>query len=410
LAVVEDTMTLSVCCMTNDPPARVARALAPLRAIADQIVVAVDQSVSGDLLGAYDAIADEIYRFNFRPSVERPRAWLGSRCRGDWVLWVDGDEVLSAALVAALPALVADRRLAQYWFCRRWLFPDTSHWIDENPWWPDFQLRLSRNTPSTMWFGRMHEPFGPSWPARQLDLPIYHLACLVTSVRDRMVKSAGYDAVAPGRVSPGGGPFNQVLYVPERYATLRPQPVPPEDRAVIDEVLAAPRLVGTTSLPILEAPDDEVDAVSPDRELADVDYRGRITVVERDTRFAPGCPRTLLVRVRNDGGVAWPYGHGWPQVRVAAHWHRLDGEVIVWDGERTTLPHPLEPGRDELVAVRIVPPATPGTYRLTIDLVDEGRRWFECGPTLTVLVADRWRRFDPLVNSSRCCREARTSE
>ncbi|MDQ1422595.1 MAG: hypothetical protein QOD72_93, partial [Acidimicrobiaceae bacterium] len=42
MAFAEEPMSLSVCCMTNDPPERVARALAPLRPIADQIVVAVD--------------------------------------------------------------------------------------------------------------------------------------------------------------------------------------------------------------------------------------------------------------------------------------------------------------------------------------------------------------------------------
>ncbi len=237
-------MSLSVCCMTNDPPERVARALAPLRALADQIVVAVDARVADDRLGAYDGIADELYRFNFRPSVERPRAWLASRCRGEWILWIDGDEVLSPAFLDTLPELILDDELAQYWFTRRWLFLDTGHWIDENPWWPDFQVRLIRNKRFTMWFGRMHEPFGFLLPARHLDLPIYHLACIVSSVAERASKAKGYDAVAPGRVSPGGGPFNQVLYLPERYATLRPQLVPPDDRAAIDQVLAAPRLGG----------------------------------------------------------------------------------------------------------------------------------------------------------------------
>jgi hypothetical protein len=385
--------------MTSDPPERVARALAPLRAIADQIVVAVDARVEGDRLGVYDGIADELYRFNFRPSVERPRAWLASRCHGEWILWLDGDEVLSPPFLAALPELVRDDELAQYWFTRRWLFLDTGHWIDENPWWPDFQVRLIRNKAFTMWFGRMHEPFGFSLPARHLDLPIYHLACLVSSVSERTAKAKGYDAVAPGRVSPGGGPFNQVLYLPERYATLRPQCVPADHRAAIDDVLGAPRVLGPSRLDIRFATDDEVDAVSPDRELADDDYHARVTVIERDTRFAPGCRRDLLVRVHNDSHTMWPYGaHSWPQVRIGTHWHRDDGELIVWDGGRTPLPHPLPPGQDLLAAVTITPPGRPGLYRLTIDLVDEGRRWFDCGTTLDVLVADRWRRFDPQFN------------
>ncbi|MDQ1423402.1 MAG: hypothetical protein QOD72_900, partial [Acidimicrobiaceae bacterium] len=361
--------------------------------------------VDDDRLGAYDGIADDLYRFNFRPSVERPRAWLASRCRGEWILWLDGDEVLSPAFVATLPTLILDDQLAQYWFTRRWLFPDTGHWIDENPWWPDLQVRLIRNKAFTMWFGRMHEPFGSSLPARHLDLPIYHLACVIASVSERLTKAKGYDDVAPGRVSPGGGPFNQVLYVPERYATLRPQPVPADDRAAIDHVLAAPRLAGASKLSIHFATDDEVDAVSPDRDLADDDYRARITVLERDTRFAPGCPRSLLVRVHNDSQTTWPYGsHSWPQLRLGTHWHRADGELILWDGDRTPLPNPLRPGHDLLAALTVKPPSAPGLYRLTIDMVDEGRRWFDCGTTFTVIVADRWRRFDAEFNPASCDR------
>jgi hypothetical protein len=394
-------MSLSVCCMTSDPPERVVRALAPLRGIAEQIVVAVDARVEDDRLGAYDAVADEIYRFNYRPSVERPRAWLASRCRCDWILWLDGDEVLSPDLVAALPELLRGDHLAQYLFTRRWLFADTGHWIEENPWWPDFQIRLIRNEPTTMWFGRMHQAFGSAIPAHYVDLPIYHLACVVTSVGERLAKASRYDDVAPGRTSPGGGPFNQVLQVPERYATLRPQLVPPGDRAVIDHVLAAPRHVGASRLDIRFAHDDVIDAVSPDRNLGDDDYHARITVIDRDTRFAPGCPRGLLVRVHNDGATTWPYGSfSWPAIRLAAHWHDSNGELVVWDGERTPFPCALRGGDDLLVAMNLTPPNVPGLYRLTLDVVDEGRRWFECETELTVLVADRWRRFDPRFNAS----------
>ena len=321
LARSETFMRLSVCCMTGDPPERGA-ALAPLRAIADQIVVAVDARVDDDRLGAYDVVADEIYRFKFRPSVERPWRWLASRRHGEWILWLDGDEVLSPAFVAALPELIVDTELTQYWFTCRWLFPDTDHWIDENPWWPDFQVRLIRNKPFTMWFGRMHEAFGSSLPARHLDLPIYHLTCVVTSVSERLAKAASYDAVAPGRVSPGGGPFNQVLQVPERYATLRPQLVPADDRAAIDDVLAAPRRIGPSGLDIVWPPTPTVDAVSPERELSDDDYRARVTLIERDTRFAPGCPRSLLggctTTVRPPGPAARTVAAGAPRYALAA--------------------------------------------------------------------------------------------
>ena len=86
---------LSVCCMTADPPAQVAVALDALRPVADEIVVAADSRVDVGALRAYDDVADRVVRFEFRPPVDRPRAWLAAQCTGDWLLSIDGDEVPS---------------------------------------------------------------------------------------------------------------------------------------------------------------------------------------------------------------------------------------------------------------------------------------------------------------------------
>jgi hypothetical protein len=105
--------SLSVCCMTADPPAQAATALRALRDVADEIVVAVDSRVEPASLAAYDDVADRVVRFRFRPPVDRPRAWLAAQCHGDWVLSLDGDEVPSQALLRALPELVAATDVVQ---------------------------------------------------------------------------------------------------------------------------------------------------------------------------------------------------------------------------------------------------------------------------------------------------------
>jgi hypothetical protein len=230
---------LSVCCMTNDPPARVAAILRLLRDVADEILVAVDSRVDQSLIGVLEGLADRIWRFEQRPPVDRPRRWLASQCRGDWVLWFDGDEVPSPALVQALPRLMSARDIVQYHVPRRWLFPDADHWLEESPWWPDHQIRLLRNDPATSRYGGTHEPMLPTLPWRCLEDPIYHLNCLVWNIAARRAKVRLYDAERPGMISPGGGPFNEVLQIPEQHTTLRPVEVPAEDRAWIETVLAA---------------------------------------------------------------------------------------------------------------------------------------------------------------------------
>jgi hypothetical protein len=178
LCAILGAVTLSVCCMTVDPPAQVAASLSLLRPVADEIVVAVDSRVDPGDLGAYDGVADALVRFDFRPPVDRPRAWLLAQCRGDWILSVDGDEVPSRRMVEELPELVAARDVQQYWFSRRWLYGDARTWLGELPWWPDFQLRLARNDATLGAPGSIHSVAPQVLPVRHVDASLYHLDLL----------------------------------------------------------------------------------------------------------------------------------------------------------------------------------------------------------------------------------------
>ena len=124
-------------------------------------------------------VADQIFRFDFTPPVDRPRAWLAGQCLGDHVLWIDGDEVPSPALVEALPDLCHADGVVQSIVARRWLFANPGHWLDESPSSSDFQLRLCRNDEASMWFGGTHAPFGFAPPVRFVEAPLYHLSCVV---------------------------------------------------------------------------------------------------------------------------------------------------------------------------------------------------------------------------------------
>jgi hypothetical protein len=114
--------------------------------------------------------------------------------------------------------------------------------------------------------------------------------------------------------------------------------------------------------------------------------------MERDTRFAPGVPRFLLVRIENLGDAAWPWGWRHQGIHLSYHWWNSDGSPIVHDGRRTPLPSTLFPGESLTVAADIAPPVTSGRYVLEIDLVHEAVRWFRCSTRLEVAVVERWQR------------------
>jgi hypothetical protein len=77
------------------------------------------------------------------------------------------------------------------------------------------------------------------------------------------------------------------------------------------------------------------------------------------------------VEVENTGTAVWRAG-----INAAYHWLDERGNPIVWDGLRTPLPSQVAPGEHLGLRLRLRAPIPPGSYRLAVDLVDEGRLWF----------------------------------
>jgi hypothetical protein len=81
------------------------------------------------------------------------------------------------------------------------------------------------------------------------------------------------------------------------------------------------------------------------------------------------------VELENAGTVVWR-SNGAEGVQVAYHWLDERGNPIVWDGARSALPHPVEPGGRVRVEARVQGAIPPGRYRFALDLILEGRAWF----------------------------------
>lgn len=400
--------SLSVCCMTVDPPSRVAASLALVRPVAHEIVVAVDAMVPPDALGPLHDVADRVVRFEYRPPVDRPRPWLVAQCSGDWILTLDGDEVPGPALVEQLPELISrggtPEDVVQVHVPRRWLFPDSGSWLAELPWWPDYQVRLVRNDASLAVRTGVHAGIVPVLPARHLDAPLYHLDPVVTDPETRRSKVAAYESLDPGRAAYGGGPLNEVLYGPEVWATQPPQPVPEADRLVIDRVLAAGAAAGTTSAasdgsdarrsapsaPLIPA--EEIDRFRPPHTgtLPDDAYKADLAVFAEGLHMVPSETRPVYVRVSNLGTVTWPWGLDQePYIRLSYHWRDGRGEMLVYEGLRSPLPCRVAPGDTTIVPLWVTAPLSAGRYVLEIELVHEHVRWFGSPLAVDINVAER---------------------
>ena len=93
----------------------------------------------------------------------------------------------------------------------------------------------------------------------------------------------------------------------------------------------------------------------------------------------------LLASFSNAGTEVWsdpatadPAGHSPAgSVRLGYRWLDAQSGVASDYQSRTDLPHALHPGESATLAFEVVTPATPGSYRLQVDLVHELVAWFE---------------------------------
>jgi hypothetical protein len=390
--------TLSVCCLTKDPGARVAAIMRQLRPVADEIVIAVDSRLDPHRLGRYAEVADRLLRYEFVDSSLQAVPWLISQCTCEWILQIDGDEVLSPALIERLSELIDARDVFQYWLPCRWLYPEAGHYLAQPPW--HFSgPRLVRNDPATLWHaGVSHTPFNPVFPSVHLSDGFYHLSLLVNDVAYREAKVAKYLSIASSHERGVLEVDVTAFYVPEldeRFG-VAPVPVPPGDRAAIEEVLAASgeERPGPPAAEIPMWSWSEIQRVWPRRTLPDEAYRGRIEAFDREPRFYEGQQRPLTVRVTNMGTEHWPGMNREPWIKLEHRWIANGSSPGAWT--ETCMPASLAPGTSMLVPVAIEAPPRAGRHTLELGLVHEDllggevvRRFAETSLPIDVRVADQ---------------------
>jgi hypothetical protein len=382
--------SISVLCVTDGPTERVARILAQLRAVASEIVCGVDARVDPGDISALDGVADETFRCVIDPEsgIERTLPWLYSKCSCDWILRVDGDEVVGEELLNSLPALVADAEIQQYAVPLRWLHPDIAHYLTERPWNDDWHIRLTRNHPGALRFpGTLHSDVQPAFPYRHVDLPIYHLACALATFAERKAKAAYMAMLQPGHEILPGWPASH-FFLPEKFASGQPREVPPGDRIQIEEVLSPmPTAVRRPALRFgrrrtRNHPEvvglQQTDAYWGRRTFSEAAYRATWLRCPEITTMPVNGVERLLVEVRNDGDEVWPYGDTQPMIRFGQRWWSADGTRIVAEPDRTIFDAPVRPGESLLQRITINAPAEAGRFVLELDLVHEHVRWFGC--------------------------------
>ncbi len=64
------------------------------------------------------------------------------------------------------------------------------------------------------------------------------------------------------------------------------------------------------------------------------------------------------------------------KIRLAYHWLKKTGEVVIHDGIRSSIPHNLNPGDKVEISAKVKAPKAAGEYILEFDMVQEQVAWF----------------------------------
>ena len=116
-------------------------------------------------------------------------------CSGEWVLYLDGDEMFSEDVWSLFTAIMLIKRLEACYFPRMTFYPDESNCKVGYGLWPDLQLRLFKNTEGVRFERPVHERLTgiEGRTALALDAPILHYSRLRKSPTELAAKLKRFD-------------------------------------------------------------------------------------------------------------------------------------------------------------------------------------------------------------------------
>jgi glycosyltransferase involved in cell wall biosynthesis len=165
-------MKLSVCIITLNEEANIARTLASVR-FAQQIVV-VDSGSTDRTVAIAREHGAEVFIEPWAGFAAQKNSAI-DKCTGDWILSLDADEELTPELQSQIRALLPSQH-----FCEAYFIPRRNiyfgRWIKHGGFYPDRKLRLFKRGTARFENRPVHETMSLSGCASDLDCDIIHHA------------------------------------------------------------------------------------------------------------------------------------------------------------------------------------------------------------------------------------------
>jgi len=372
---------------TNGPTPLVAASLKHVRRVAHEIVVAVDDRVPVAELGPLQAVADRVIRAEFVYPLEANLRWLHQQASGDWVLRLDGDDLVSEALLRRLATPGWDEGITHAYLQYRWLWGWPDRMLDQGPWWPDPALRLIRTTPGIATFPQgAHQAPEVAGSARFWDTPLYHLDLVLRDEATRSAKVDGYEDENPGHRTATGWSVSTTYYLPERQdPPPRTAPVPPVDAAVAAQLLVLAGSQAPITDPVDEASLGQVVTAADRQAPPPAPGDSRIRLLTRDPiSIIAGRGAVVTVGIVNLSGRTWDPADD-PADVVGGRFLDDRGNQVGSE-VRAALPGPVSADDEALVRLSLPASLPAAVAQIQIGLVQDGVAWHDARASARIQV------------------------
>ena len=146
----------------------IARAIASIKKLADEIIVVVDEATTDRTAEVAKKLGAKIFTHPHTGIVEPMRNFSIAKATGDWILLLDADEEVPLALAKKIKELIKDSAVDYYRLPRKNII--FGKWITSDHWWPDYVYRLFRRGAVT-WEDTVHSI--PITQGKGADLPAH---------------------------------------------------------------------------------------------------------------------------------------------------------------------------------------------------------------------------------------------
>lgn len=147
-------MRITATLIARDEGHRIARCLESLGWV-NEIVVVVDDRTVDDTVAVSRKFTEHVHVRPFEDFAQQ-RQWALDQSTGEWILWVDSDEVVTPELASEMREAVTRVGAVAYRTPRQdYMF---GKWIRHGGWYPQYHVRLFRRT-AGRWTAPVHERF-----------------------------------------------------------------------------------------------------------------------------------------------------------------------------------------------------------------------------------------------------------